>query len=99
MIDEMVDEYVQFFKALADSTRQEILRILEEHERNVTEICKAFENISQPTVSHHLQILKNNGLVDTRKDGKLIYYFIKRECLGDNCRGFFGKFNIRIEVY
>lgn len=94
----MIDEHVQFFKALADSTRQEILRMLEEHERNVTEICQTIENISQPTISHHLQILKHCGLVDTRKEGKLIYYFIRRERMCDNCQEFFGRFNIRIEI-
>lgn len=94
----MDDKYVQFFKALADSTRQEILRMLEEEDMNVTEICEIFENITQPTVSHHLQILKNCGLVDSRKEGKLIYYFIKRECIGNNCQEFFGEFDIKIEL-
>ena len=94
----MVDKYVEFFKALSDATRQEILRILEEHEMNVTEICEVFENISQPTVSHHLHILRNCGLVDTRKEGKLIFYFLKRECISDNCQEFFSSFHIKIEI-
>jgi len=93
----MDERYVRFFKALADITRQEILRILDEaEEMNVGEICEAFENMSQPTISHHLQILKNCGLVDTRKEGKMIYYFIRRECIGEHCQEFFGRFRIRI---
>lgn len=92
----MVDRYVQFFKALSDATRQEILTILREHEMSVTEICEAFENISQPTISHHLQILRNCELVDTRKEGRLIYYFIRKRCLDDRCREFFGRFDITI---
>ena len=94
----MVDRYVQFFKALSDATRQEILRMLEEHERNVTEICEAFEDISQPTISHRLQILKNCGLVDIRKKGRMVYYVIKKDLLCDNCQEFFSLFNIRIEI-
>jgi len=94
----MVDKYVQFFKALSDATRQEILRMLEEHDMNVTEICEEFENMSQPTISHHLQILRISGLVDTRKDGKLIYYYIKRDCIEGNCQEFFRVFKIRVEI-
>ena len=92
----MDERHVQFFKALADVTRQEILSMLEEHEMNVTEICNAFERMTQPTISHHLHILRNSGMVDARKEGKLIYYYIRRECINDNCRDFFGRFNIRI---
>ncbi len=93
----MVDKYVQFFKALSDATRQEILAMLEEHDMNVSEICEEFEKMSQPTISHHLQILKYTGLVDTRKEGKQSYYYIRKECMRGNCREFFSKFKIRIE--
>ena len=59
----MVDyDLVKIFKALADKTRQDILELLGEEEMNVTDICSEFE-ISQPTVSHHLNILKNCHLV------------------------------------
>ncbi len=92
----MVDRYVQFFKALSDATRQEILSMLEEHEMTVTEICTAFEEISQPTVSHHLQILKNCDLVGTRRDGRMIYYSVSERCIGDRCQEFFSRFSIRI---
>ena len=93
-----MDEQVEFFKALADATRQEILGMLTDHEMNVSEICQAFEHMTQPTISHHLQILRNSGLVDTRREGKMIYYYMRRECMNDNCRTFFTKFRIRIIV-
>ncbi len=93
----MIDRYVQFFKALADEKRQEILQMLEEHDMNVTEICEEFENVTQPTISHHLQILRNCGVIDSRKQGKLIYYYIRRGCISDNCREFFGRFKIEVK--
>lgn len=94
----MEDRHVQLFKALSDITRQEILRMLLGHEMNVSEICRLFENISQPTVSHHLQILRHCGLVDIRKEGRVIYYMIQRDFFCDSCQEFFGRFNIRIEL-
>jgi len=75
-------DLVRIFKALADKTRQDILELLGEEEMNVTDICSEFK-ISQPTVSHHLQILKNCHLVDSRKDGKNIYYFVRQEIVRD----------------
>ena len=54
----MEDKCLELFRALADATRPDILELLEEHERNVNEICREFENMTQPTISHHLQILK-----------------------------------------
>ncbi|MBD3296412.1 MAG: metalloregulator ArsR/SmtB family transcription factor [Candidatus Omnitrophica bacterium] len=77
---------VDIFKALADKTRQDIIEILGEEEMNVTDICNMF-NISQPTISHHLHILKNSDLVATRKEGKKVYYYVKKEVVN----GVFGR--------
>ncbi len=79
-----MDEYdlVKIFKALADKTRQDILELLGEEEMNVSDICSEF-NTSQPTISHHLNILKNCDLVDYRKDGKNIYYYVRQEVVND----------------
>jgi len=90
----MKDKCVDIFKALSDLTRQEILELLKEHEMNVSEICQAFEQMTQPTVSHHLQILKNCDLVDTRREGKMIYYCVKRKTLHDGVVEFFEKFEM-----
>ncbi len=86
-------DLVKIFKALADKTRQDILELLGEEEMNVTDICQEFD-ISQPTVSHHLQILKNCDLVETRKDGKNIYYHIRKEIV----RGAFGEVIQRMHI-
>lgn len=79
-----MEEYdlVKIFKALADKTRQDILELLGEAEMNVSDICSEF-NTSQPTISHHLNILKNCDLVDYRKSGKNIYYYVRQEVVND----------------
>lgn len=64
---------VDFCKALADPTRQKILEILLQGEKTVTEIVEDF-NLSQPTISHHLELLSRYGLLVSRKEGKQVYY-------------------------
>lgn len=63
------------FKALADPTRREILRMLNEKSLSAGDIAKAFE-ISKPSLSHHLNILKNAELVSAERDGQHIIYSI-----------------------
>jgi len=64
---------VDFCKALADPTRQKILEMLLQREMTVSEIVEEF-NLSQPTISHHLEFLARYGLLTSRKDGKQVYY-------------------------
>lgn len=61
------------FKALNDATRREILEILKEKDLNAGEIADHF-NISKPSISHHLDLLKQAGLVEAVKDGQFISY-------------------------
>jgi ArsR family transcriptional regulator, arsenate/arsenite/antimonite-responsive transcriptional repressor len=61
------------FKALNDSTRREILELLKEKEMTAGEIVEQF-NISGPSISHHLDLLKQAELVDSEKEGQYIYY-------------------------
>lgn len=62
------------FKALSDSTRRKILELLREEELTAGEIADEF-NISKPSISHHLAILKSCGLViDERKGQNIIYH-------------------------
>ena len=62
------------FKALSDPTRRKILELLREEELTAGEIADEF-NISKPSISHHLAILKSCGLViDERKGQNIIYH-------------------------
>lgn len=62
-----------FFKALSDPTRREIINLLKEKDRTAGEIATHF-NISKPSISHHLNILKQAKLVlDERKGQHIVY--------------------------
>ncbi len=63
------------FKALNDPTRREILELLKTKDLTAGEIAGQF-NISWPSVSHHLELLKRAGLVVSVKEGQYVYYSI-----------------------
>jgi ArsR family transcriptional regulator len=69
---------VEFAKAIADETRQKIMSLCCCCELSVNEIVEQ-TNVSQPTVSHHLAILRETGLVDVRHEGKQTYYTLNQE--------------------
>jgi ArsR family transcriptional regulator len=83
---------VAFCKALADETRQTILQILLDGEKCVSDLTESF-SMSQPTISHHLNILKSLGLVVSRKDGKNVYYDINRDNVIECCGMLITKFS------
>lgn len=60
-------------KALGDPNRLHIVQMLADGEKCGCKLLEAFE-ITQPTLSHHMKILCECGLVDTRKEGKWSYY-------------------------
>jgi ArsR family transcriptional regulator len=70
-------------KASADPLRLNILRILGEGSFGVLELCQLFE-IKQSSMSHHLKILANAGLVTTRREGNSIFY--RRALLSTNTK-------------
>ncbi len=61
------------FKALSDPTRQEILQLLKDGRMSAGDIGAHFD-MTGATVSHHLSILKQAGLVEDYREGKYIYY-------------------------
>lgn len=88
----MTDDCVEFCKALADDTRQKILVMLLEEELCVGDIVEAF-HMSQPTISHHLGILKQFNLVISRKEGKQVFYAINRDNVVECCGQLMAKFD------
>jgi ArsR family transcriptional regulator len=81
----MSSDPVSFGKAIADGTRQRIMKLLCCRELCVNDLVAELGNVSQPTVSHHLQILKTAHLVDTRRDGKQVYYTLRQEAVANCC--------------
>jgi DNA-binding transcriptional ArsR family regulator len=61
------------FNAIAEPRRREILNYLAPHERPVADIVAAL-GLAQPSVSKHLRVLRDVGLVDVRRDGRQMFY-------------------------
>ncbi|RLG63150.1 transcriptional regulator [archaeon] len=61
------------FKALGDPTRRRILELLRDRDLTPTEILREL-NVTQPTLSHHLDILKRANLVTSEREGQFIRY-------------------------
>ncbi|MEM3405481.1 MAG: metalloregulator ArsR/SmtB family transcription factor [Candidatus Pacearchaeota archaeon] len=72
----MVEENLNILKSLADETRLKIVKILMNGERCVCEIFPYVKR-TQSTVSIHLNNLEKNGILESRREGKKIYYKIK----------------------
>ncbi len=77
-------EYARWFKALADPTRIRILNLLAANRDPVCvcDIVKHFP-IGQPTISHHLKILRATRFVLSERHGTFMYYRVNRNCLGE----------------
>ena len=74
LAEEAFKDLVQLFKLLADETRMKILYFLRHtDELNVLELCSLLSQ-RQPSVSHHLALLRVAGLIDMRREGKHNYY-------------------------
>ena len=65
--------YAKVFKALSDPKRLQIIDMLSNGELCACKILEAF-SISQPTLSHHMKILCDAGIVQGRRDGKWVHY-------------------------
>lgn len=70
------------FKALNDATRREILEMLKEKDLTAGEIADNF-HISKPSISHHLDLLKQAELVVAVKEGQFIYYSLNTSVMDE----------------
>ncbi len=61
-------------KQVSDPTRLQVLMLLNEKERNVSELCTDLGTQSQPAVSHHLALLRHGRLIEPRRSGKHNFY-------------------------
>jgi len=82
---------VLFAKAIADDTRQTIMSLCCCCWLSVNEIVEKME-VSQPTVSHHLAILRDAGLVDIREEGKQTFYTLNQDRIAVCCGQLMVKF-------
>ena len=76
----MSEPLLDFFKAMADESRLGIIGLLTARERSVQELARALD-LKEPTVSHHLAILKAQGLVTARAEGTTRWHALDRDAL------------------
>lgn len=66
------------FKAFCDENRIKILQLLSQGEKCACMLLEEM-NITQPTLSHHMKILCDSGIVESRKEGKWMHYSLSKE--------------------
>jgi DNA-binding transcriptional ArsR family regulator len=76
------EEYAGWFKALADPTRVRILNLLARNDEPIC-VCDIVDQfpLGQPTISHHLKILRETCFVQAERRGTFMYYAINRTCV------------------
>jgi len=87
-----IPDPIVFAKVIADETRQKIMKLTCCRWRTVSEIVEQL-NVTQPTVSHHLAVLRDAGLVHFKEDGKQTYYQLNRELVTVCCDRIVTKFS------
>lgn len=80
MMTQLQIEMIRLFKALDDPTRRQILEMLKEKDLTAGEIAEAFD-MTKPSISYHLDILKQAELVVSLKKGQYVYYSISTSVL------------------
>jgi ArsR family transcriptional regulator len=83
-IDKKSPRTVTFAKALADSTRQQIMQACCCQWCSVGELAEKVD-VGQPTVSHHLAVLRDAGLVHVREEGRQTFYSLNQDAVASCC--------------
>jgi ArsR family transcriptional regulator len=78
LMDEKYLSYARIFKAFCDENRLMVLEMLQSGEKCACVLLKRLD-IAQPTLSHHMKILIDSGIVSARKEGKWTYYAFSKE--------------------
>ena len=79
------DESLIFAKAMADETRQRVMSLLCCRWQCVGDIVDELGGVGQPTVSHHLAVLREAGLVHVRREGKQVFYSLDQDKVAVCC--------------
>ena len=73
---QQIRQAADLLKQVSDPTRLQVLMLLTEKERNVSELCADLGTQSQPAVSHHLALLRHGRLIEPRRSGKHNFYYL-----------------------
>jgi DNA-binding NtrC family response regulator len=82
---------LEFFHAMGEKNRLKILEMLKLRDMNIMEIVRNFD-MSQPTISHHIFILKDAGLIDTYRRGKEKFCRLNRKAVEKSCKDTIARF-------
>ena len=82
--EEAAAELSRMFKALSDPIRLRLLSLIASHEGGEACVCDLIGpfDVSQPTISHHLKVLREAGLVGSERRGTWVYYWVLPDALG-----------------
>ena len=95
--EKKIDSQIRaFFEGFSDKHRMKILELLLERRMNVTEICSHF-TMKQPSVSHHLAVLKKSGVIETQREGKEIYYSINRKNIASLMTYYLARYGLEVK--
>ncbi len=97
--DRDLEQLTSLFRLLSDKTRLNILLLLASGERNVSALCRELR-LPQPTVSHHLGLLRMNSMIGHRRLGKHVFYGLSGQ-IGAEGEGLIvigTRFDIRVAV-
>jgi ArsR family transcriptional regulator len=85
MTQPQAEQVAPLLKALADPVRLRLMSMVASHEGGEACVCDLTEGfeLSQPTISHHLKVLHDVGLLDRSKRGVWVYYRVRSEALAD----------------
>lgn len=83
--------------ALADPTRRQILRMLQERNLTAGEIGAAFQ-MTAPSISHHLNVLKNAELVQAQRQGQTLLYSLNSSVVQDLLKELFDLLNVNVDA-
>lgn len=89
----MFEQCCLAFQALSNKSRLQILELLKKQEMCVSDLCKQF-CMTQPSVSHHLDILKRAGLVLSEKRGREVFYRFNADMIVECCGRQFKAFDL-----
>ena len=74
--EQSLNNLCQLFRLLSDKTRLQIVMLLASGERNVSSLCEELD-LPQPTVSHHLGLLRMNRVIINKRQGKQVIYTLE----------------------
>ena len=85
MTQRQAEQVAPLLKALADPVRLRLMSMVASHQGGEACVCDLTEGfeLSQPTISHHLKVLHDVGLLDRSKRGVWVYYRVRSEALAD----------------